>query len=139
MSKVTAETMTPAHVKAARALLGLSAEDLAELLPIGLATLRTFESGKQIKTVSRLAIFETLRDHGVHMQNGGSPGVRITEPNKWTINTTPAFCPKCEARMPVFRKPANLRQMFWGGWTCQTCGTEVSKMGHKLFERQEEG
>ena len=53
LAKVTAQTMQPAHVKAARALLGWSAEELAELLPIGLATLRTFESGKDINLKSR--------------------------------------------------------------------------------------
>lgn len=135
MGKVNSTSMTPNHLKAARALLGLSAEDFAQILPIGLATLRTFESGKEIKPSSKAAIFDALHAHGVRMQNGGSPGVRITEPEKWAINLKRTSCPKCETELPTIRKPANLRQTIWGGWTCQNCGTEVSKTGRKLYEK----
>ena len=135
MAKVTAETMSPNHVKAARALLGLSADEFAQLLPIGVATLRTFESGKDIKLASKSAIFNTLADHGVKLQNGGSPGVRITEPEKWAVNLSPTDCPNCGATLPRIRRPENLRQFIWGGWTCQACGTEVSKTGRQLHKK----
>ncbi len=134
MTKVTSTTMMPRHVKAARALLGWTAEDFAELLPIGLATLRTFESGKDIKASSRNAIFDALHDHGIRMQNGGSPGVRITEPEKWAINLKRTPCPKCSALQPLIRTPANVRQFIWGGWTCANCQTEISKTGRKLYD-----
>lgn len=135
MAKVTALTMTPEHVKAARALLGWSAKDLSDLLDIGVATLRTFESGKDIKPKSREAIFDTLHDHGVRMQNGGEPGVKITEPQKWSINIRRTLCPKCGEELPPVRTPANLRQFLWGGWTCKSCGAEVTKQGKELFKR----
>jgi DNA-binding transcriptional regulator YiaG len=138
VAKVTAQTMQPAHVKAARALLGWSAEELAELLPIGLATLRTFESGKDINLKSREAIFDTLNKHGIRMQNGGSPGVRITDPEKWAINLKRLSCTACNAPLPFIRTPANLRQLLWGGWTCKACGTEMTKSGKTLFRKEED-
>ncbi len=138
LAKVTAQTMQPAHVKAARALLGWSAEELAELLPIGLATLRTFESGKDINLKSREAIFDTLNKHGIRMQNGGSPGVRITDPEKWAINLKRLSCTACNAPLPFIRTPANLRQLLWGGWTCKACGTEMTKSGKTLFRKEED-
>ena len=133
MAKVTALSMTPEHVKAARALLGWSAQDLADLLDVGVATLRTFESGKDVKADSRKAIFDTLHDHGVRMQNGGEPGVKITEPSKWSVNLKATQCPKCGTPVPVIRTPANLRQFLWGGWTCKSCGTEITKQGKELY------
>lgn len=135
MAKVTAKSMTPNHVKAARALLGLSADDFAQVLPIGVATLRTFESGKEIKDASREAIFDALTQHGVSMQNGGSPGVRISEPERWKVNLKPTVCSKCGHDLPQIRRPKNLRQVVWGGWTCPKCGTELDKSGRTLFEK----
>ena len=135
MGKVTPETMTPAHVKAARALLGWSAQELSELIDIGVATLRTFESGKDIKAHSRTAIFDGLYAHGVRMQNGGEPGVKITEPSKWAINIKQTYCPECGTALPKVRTPKNMRQFLWGGWTCEACGTEVGKLGQRLFSR----
>lgn len=135
VAKVNANSMTPNHVKAARALLGLSADDFAQALPIGVATLRTFESGKEIKDASREAIFEALTQHGVTMQNGGSPGVRISEPAKWKVNLQPTTCSKCGYDLPQIRKPKNLRQVLWGGWTCPNCGAELDKSGNILFKK----
>ncbi len=135
MGKVTAQTMTPEHVKAARALLGWSAKELSDLLDIGVATLRTFESGKEVKPHSRAAIYNGLYAHGVRMQNGGEPGVKITEPSKWAANMSQTFCPECDAALPMVRTPRNMRQFLWGGWTCASCGTEVSKLGQRLFRK----
>jgi len=41
-------------------------------------------------------------------------------------------CPKCDNDLPVIRKPKNLRQMLWGGWTCPRCGCEVDKYGKEI-------
>ena len=131
MGKVTSVTMTPNHVKAARVLLGLSAEDFAKTLPIGIATLRNFESGKEIKPASKSAIFDSLTHHGVRMQNGGRPGVRIIEPEKWSINLNQTSCPHCGTAQPALRTPKNLRQFLWGGWTCKKCGTDITSSGRK--------
>jgi len=35
------------------------------------------------------------------------------------------ICPQCSEPLPTSRIPSNLNQVFWGGWTCKKCGTEV--------------
>lgn len=46
--------------------------------------------------------------------------------------STAAQCPECGAPQPVIRRPANLRQALWGGWTCPQCGTEMNRWGHSM-------
>lgn len=41
-------------------------------------------------------------------------------------------CPTCATQQPALRKPASLRQIFWGGWTCANCGTEIDRHGHAI-------
>lgn len=53
---------------------------------------------------------------------------------KMGINIRKAACPDCGTALPAFRKPANARQAFFGGWTCACCGCEVDKWGRKLGE-----
>ena len=77
MAKVTVETVTPAHVKAARAFLDWTAADLAESSGIGAATVRRWESGNSVRAESVEAIFDTLKNEGIVFQNGGEPGVRL--------------------------------------------------------------
>ena len=48
------------------------------------------------------------------------------------INTAAVKCPNCAADMPAVRKPANIRQFLWGGWTCPECGTEMDKYGKRI-------
>ena len=50
---------------------------------------------------------------------------------KMGINLGKVDCPECGDRVPMIRKPENLRQALWGGWTCKKCGTEMDKYGHK--------
>lgn len=47
------------------------------------------------------------------------------------VNLMPVRCPTCEAVAPALRKPESLKQMAWGGWTCQSCGTEFDKWGRR--------
>lgn len=77
MASVTAETITPQLVKAARALLDWTAADLAEKCSVGVSTVRVFESGGNVRPVSREAIFNTLRNAGAWFENGGSPSVGV--------------------------------------------------------------
>jgi hypothetical protein len=44
----------------------------------------------------------------------------------------PKACPKCGTPAPRVRKPANRRQMLWGGWTCAECGCELDRRGRKV-------
>jgi hypothetical protein len=44
------------------------------------------------------------------------------------LNLQPGLrCPACEAPVPQRRRPQNLRQAMWGGWTCVACGAEFDK------------
>ena len=44
----------------------------------------------------------------------------------------PKACPDCRTPMPKVRRPANRRQMLWGGWTCPECGCEIDRRGRKV-------
>jgi hypothetical protein len=44
----------------------------------------------------------------------------------------PIKCPDCRERLSHFRKPANLRQALWGGFTCSRCGCEIDWRGNKI-------
>lgn len=78
MAKVTPDSLTAPHVKAARALLGWTAKDLASECSVSVVTLRRFEAGAAIASDSRAAILDALASHGITFQNGGRPGVRLT-------------------------------------------------------------
>ncbi|MGE3975470.1 MAG: hypothetical protein AB7F59_13175 [Bdellovibrionales bacterium] len=34
-------------------------------------------------------------------------------------------CPKCNEVLPKYRVPARVKEVLWGGWTCQKCGTPI--------------
>jgi len=44
----------------------------------------------------------------------------------------PKACPECGTPAPTVRKPANRRQLLWGGWTCPKCGRELDRRGRKV-------
>lgn len=60
--------------------------------------------------------------------------IRGTEQKtKLGINlSVPSGCPKCGAPLPTLRRPSNLRQALWGGWTCSGCQVELDKWGRPL-------
>ncbi|MFC1733352.1 hypothetical protein ACFL6I_23885, partial [candidate division KSB1 bacterium] len=39
-------------------------------------------------------------------------------------------CPKCGAKPPLFRIPKNIKQAFFGGWTCPKCNIDIDRKGH---------
>jgi hypothetical protein len=43
-------------------------------------------------------------------------------------------CQVCGESPPAVRKPANRRQMLWGGWTCRGCGYELDRAGRKVSD-----
>lgn len=134
MSRFKSEQLTPNHVKAARALLGVTAEELAKVLDIGVATLRNFESGKDISGSSREEIYNGLTRHGVRFKGGATIGVSLSAPDPWAIDLGPQSCPVCAHPLPVIRAPKTVGQALWGGWTCSACGSTVSKTG-KLMRK----
>jgi transcriptional regulator with XRE-family HTH domain len=84
MKKSTADhsPLLPAQIRAARALLRWSAEDLAKTSSVGITTIRRAELAS-IKTAltaaNDLAIRRALEAAGVRFidANGGGPGVRL--------------------------------------------------------------
>lgn len=52
--------------------------------------------------------------------------------NKWGINVRRPSCSRCKTPAPGARIPKSLRQLLWGGWTCQSCGAQVDKWGNEI-------
>ena len=55
------------------------------------------------------------------------------EKSIWGINLealkpgTKIKCPECGSELPKFRRPENMRQLLWGGFTSKNCGREYDK------------
>lgn len=52
--------------------------------------------------------------------------------NKWGINTDSVLCARCKTPLPQSRKPQNLQEALWGGWTCPACGARLDKWGREV-------
>jgi ribosome-binding protein aMBF1 (putative translation factor) len=81
--------LTSAQIRAARALVRWSAEDLARESAVGVTTIRRAElteSETSMTAANSLAVRRALETAGVEFidENGGGPGVRLRErqPNK---------------------------------------------------------
>ncbi len=77
--------ITAEQIRAARALLRWSAQDLADKSGIGFRTIQRFESESGIpgsRSKNLMTIRKVLENAGVVFidQNGGGPGVRLKEP-----------------------------------------------------------
>lgn len=40
-------------------------------------------------------------------------------------------CARCNAELPVVRRPANFRQAMLGGFTCSQCGADLDRQGRE--------
>lgn len=75
MSKVK---ITGKHISAARSLLGMSQQDLAEAADVTKTTISFFETGRHYPQPATLeAIQSALERRGIEFMNGDSPGVRL--------------------------------------------------------------
>jgi transcriptional regulator with XRE-family HTH domain len=76
--------LTPALVKAARYLAGLSTYDLSMLAGVGEITVKRFESGVSMSPSTLERLGEGLAKAGVAVipngADGQGPGVRLTKP-----------------------------------------------------------
>jgi transcriptional regulator with XRE-family HTH domain len=80
--KMRPNPLTGAQIRAARALLHWSADDLAKRALLGLATIRRaelMESETSMTAANDLAVRRALEAAGVEFidENGGGPGVRL--------------------------------------------------------------
>ena len=76
------KTITSSQIRAARALLKWTAQDVADAANIGVATVRRAEKDENEMTITianRLAIKAALEAAGIEFitENGGGPGVRL--------------------------------------------------------------
>lgn len=76
------KTITSSQIRAARALLKWTAQDVADAANIGVATVRRAEKEENEMTITianRLAIKAALEAAGIEFitENGGGPGVRL--------------------------------------------------------------
>jgi hypothetical protein len=76
--------LVSAQIRAARALLRWSAEDLARASAVGLTTIRRAELTDQqtsLTAANDLAVRRALEEAGVEfiIENGGGPGVRLRD------------------------------------------------------------
>ena len=58
-----------------------------------------------------------------------------TDKTKWGINLGRVYCPRCQTRLPMIRRPTSSREALWGGWTCPNCGCNVDKWGREVSAR----
>ena len=77
-----AKPLTSAQIRAARALLRWSAEDLARETALSVATIRRAELAEDetsMTTANGMAVRDALESAGVEFidENGGGPGVRL--------------------------------------------------------------
>ena len=47
----------------------------------------------------------------------------------FAMSRKPVNCPSCGREQPKMRKPANMQQAMWGGYTCEGCGAELDARG----------
>lgn len=79
--------LTPSLCRAARGLIGWTADDLAASAKIGVATVRRFELGEPVKAVTLLALMGAFEGAGIEFipagaliragTGPGGPGVRL--------------------------------------------------------------
>jgi hypothetical protein len=80
-------SVTSAQIRAGRALIRWSAEDLARASAVGLTTIRRAELTEgetSMTTANNLAVRRALEAAGVEFidENGGGPGVRLRKSNE---------------------------------------------------------
>jgi len=92
MNKSTARlssALTSAQIRAARALIRWSADDLARASAVGVTTIRRAELAEEATSLTAAndrSLRRALEDAGVEFidENGGGAGVRLRKPGKRT-------------------------------------------------------
>lgn len=71
--------LTPEACRAARALLGLSARELADRSGVAMETINKFENGRPMRESTRAKVAFVLESAGVEILNGDAPGARLRQ------------------------------------------------------------
>ena len=81
MAKVTIKNFLPMHLRAARALLNMSAGQFVEFAGGKLTShkIRSFENGRPTHHKTRTELLDAIARAGVELQNDGKPGARVTD------------------------------------------------------------
>ena len=69
--------LTPEAMRAARALLGLTTQQIAPRLGISPTTLNQLEQGAGVRASTETKVIEALAALGVEILNGDAPGARM--------------------------------------------------------------
>jgi len=63
--------------------------------------------------------------------------LKSREKSKFGINLKRVYCPVCQTKQPIIRKPANEREALWGGHTCINCNTEMDKYAKAITSQND--
>jgi transcriptional regulator with XRE-family HTH domain len=82
--KVSIVMATIEQIKAARALIGWSQEDLAMHSGVSMPTVKRLESRSKLRVSeeARLKMEAALESAGIEFTNGDKPGLRLSKPRK---------------------------------------------------------
>ena len=86
MTKVTPETLLPAHTRSARGLLVWQGIDLANSAGLSGPLIRKFETYGTASKKAKSAMIEALEGAGVKLLNGGKPGARLDKFKMFVIS-----------------------------------------------------
>lgn len=75
-----AAKLTPQAMRAARALLGLTTQQIAPQLGVSPTTLNAVEKGEAVRASTEAKILEALDRLGVEITNGNGTGARLRFP-----------------------------------------------------------
>src|SRR2546421_8246509 len=90
MQSSDTKTITGGQMRAARALVRWSAEDLAREAMLGVATVRRAEASDgpvQMTAANAAAITRVLESAGIEFTNGDAPGVRLRPDRKSAMDS----------------------------------------------------
>jgi rubredoxin len=64
---------------------------------------------------------------------GGKWGLSLNPIRDWfkTGVLSEVQCPSCGYKLRSLRRPKDISELLWGGWTCPICGAKVDKWGNK--------
>ena len=54
----------------------------------------------------------------------------------FAMSRKPVNCPSCGREQPKMRKPANVEQAMWGGYTCEGCGADLDARGRLRVKKK---